>query len=268
MLLIVRSICALASYEGNSCAGLLEGFAFPINCDDIDPNTNEPFYDPSNAAGSCNAMAYTENKLLVASTKETYIGSACANIIADTYIPDSRTVDPNFAPLLPPYTLQTIKDIGLHYLFDPMPLSFGGNCITSMRKIFCALTFMDPHPVEDLAAIFGTIYMPSFPHYDLCVDYNEACSDTLLTIIPSLTLNCSSKVSPSLFLYPKEEQAIINLNLGYGDIPLSTPPNLLIDSTYDAPTECPCGFSVPEYLDTEKQLIIYGIYLHDILIIC
>jgi hypothetical protein len=231
---------------GSTCRGLLEMFGAPINCFATDSTLSVSVYDSSNDASQCNDLSSTSDVLTVGSSSEKYVGSWCAGVAANTYIPAATIVNATFAPFPPPFVLQTIMETEFGSLMGTLPFVFPGDCLTSQRKLMCSSVFMEPYPVEDLASMFGIVYLPSFPAKPLCEEYESSCASTLLSMLPFLSMNCSAKTG-SLESFPSKSQTILSLDLGFGPIDLETPPNYLPNSTLALATECPRGFDAPEH---------------------
>jgi hypothetical protein len=174
------------------------------------------------------------------------------------YVPDAALLDPSMAPLLPPYVMQTIIESVYGAAESQLPQFFSSKCLNSQRAVTCAMAFMNPHPLDDLALLFGTVYLPSFPERSLCLDYNAACADQLFTFVPTLRLNCSATTG-HLELFPSSSQSIISLDLGWGPVDLKTPPNTLPLSRVALETECPNGFLEPK-VQLDKMYIITGVF--------
>jgi hypothetical protein len=224
----------------------MEMFGAPVSCYAPMTARNISVYDDSNDASLCNDLTSTIGEQVVGSSSEKYVGSWCTDVVTDAYIPPSSMVNSLLAPYLPPFVLQSVIEGAFDSLMSTLPFIFPGECLTAQRKLMCSMIFMDPYPLDDLSFVFGTIYLPSFPANDLCVAYDTSCAASLLSMLPSLAMNCSARSGP-LASFPSEPQTMMSLNFGYGEIDLITPPNYLLNSTLQLVTECPRGFDVPEH---------------------
>ena len=234
-----KSLCDATSYLGTSCAGMMEGFGTAVNC-------WSDSFDLTNDLDQCNAMTFSEGALLVAQDQEAYIGTTCQGIIdtAPIATPAVDTIDPLFAPYLPPYVAQSIIEGTLAGWTGSMPVMAHGNCLTDFRKMACGLMLPAAEITTALEAIFGPITLPSFPHHSVCTEFMDSC-DNLLSVVPSLAMNCSGKAG-DVYLFPNATQTIAAVNLGFGDILLQTEPNKMASTTLVLETECPNLLVVPE----------------------
>lgn len=234
-----KSLCDATSYLGTSCAGMMEGFGTAVNCwSDI--------FDLTNDQEQCNAMTHTEGALLVAQDHEVYIGATCQGILDTTPIntPAVNTLDPLYAPYLPPYVAQSITESALATWVGSMPVMAHGTCLTDFRKMACGLMLPAADITTALDFIFGPLSMPSFPHMSVCTDFMDSCAD-LLSVVPSLSMNCSGKAG-TISLFPTETQTITSVNLGFGDVLLQSTPNHMSNTTLVLETECPYLLVVPD----------------------
>ena len=132
---------------------------------------------------------------MVAEPYEPYIGTVCAGIVDEYYVPPSDTVDPAFAPLLPPYVLQTVNEYSIAGLETYIPKFLTSQCLTAQRKYICSLAFMKPFASSLLLPVIGNeVYLPSYPEHRVCTAYVEECS-YLIGLVPALGMNCSTLVN-------------------------------------------------------------------------
>ena len=202
-----KSVCTATTYLGSSCGGLLEAFNAATDCDMYNaylPGYGITVYDPANDATICNDLSGIDDTALVASPYEPYIGSICSDMVEEYYVPPSNTVDPNFAPLLPPFVLQSASEYGLTTLTSYIPKFMTSTCLTSQRKLMCNLMFMEPFESNALLPYLGfNVYIPSYPHQDLCTTYMDECSG-LVALAPALGMNCSQDVG-GVPLFPTQD---------------------------------------------------------------
>ena len=181
----------------------------------------------------------------MAEDKEYYTGSTCEGVIAtEIATPSVKSIDPNFAPYLPPYVAQSIVETALATWVNSMPIMAHGACLTNFRKMACGVMLPIAEPTLALDYMFGELTMPSFPHYSICTDYMTSCASTL-AIVPQLNMNCSAK-NGDISLFPKEVQTIISVNVGFGDVLLQSEPNMMQNTTLELQTECPYALTVPQ----------------------
>jgi hypothetical protein len=206
-----------------------------------------------------NMLYSSEGVQTVASSNEPYVGSACQGIVTEWLVPSTyeklTTAPANMAPLLPPYYLQAIREKEYSDIFGKIPQYFSTGCNTGVREVMCTLTFMKPHPVMDVAAIFGdATYVPSFPSHDLCQKLSKDCTASNMydnIVFDSLKFDCDM-LSGNLLLFPKEDQIIFTSDLGWGPIDFASPP-FTPDTTVEYETNCPIG-TVPSTKNTYNTI--------------
>ena len=250
-----RSLCTAISYLGTTCGGILEGLGVPVACAANDTSGFYALY--SSDAAKCNALASSAGVQLVADSQETYVGTACAGITKQIYVPQSSMVDPTgaLAPMLPPYVLQTMLEVKVSKIFSMIPRWFLEGCNTAVRTIMCPVTLQKAQPLESLHQFFGTVYMPSMPSHDLCQNFHQQCP-LLVSMVPLLDINCSMVVG-GIHAFPKGNQTITTVNLGIALVPLITSPNTLsdMDAGFVVPTQCPFAYS-----PNPEANLLHGIY--------
>lgn len=253
-----RSLCVATTYLGDSCAGRLEAFGAATDCDMNNSLLLDiPTFDSSNDPTVCNDLGYAAGVSVVAEPSEPYIGSVCSGLVEEYYVPPSNTIDPNFAPLLPPFVAQTVMEYGIAALEQAIPRFLESECLTSQRKYICSLAFMKPFRSEDLLGIIGNaIYLPSYPHQDICASYVDDCG-YLIGLVPELGMDCAAQVNGAP-LFPETTSTILSLDLGGGYIlDLNSPANKLNSSTavaYGIGSQCPYSLAAPT--DPSKSSII------------
>ena len=70
------------------------------------------------------------------------------------------TIDPLFAPYLPPYVAQSIIEGTLAGWTGSMPVMAHGNCLTDFRKMACGLMLPAAEITTALEAIFAKLSTP------------------------------------------------------------------------------------------------------------
>lgn len=218
---------------------MMEGFGTAVNCWDgnIFDLTNDPL--------QCNDMVGSEGALLVARDQEVYIGQTCQGVLTEAIAtPSVDSVDPTFAPYLPPYVAQSITESVLAGWVGSMPVMAHSDCLTDFRKMACGLMLPVADVTNALDFLFGPISMPSFPHQSICTNFASSCADTL-RVVPALAMDCGA-MAGSIKLFPNDTQTITSLNLGFGEILLTSEPNTMQNSTLSLQTQCPRLLTVPE----------------------
>ncbi len=128
------------------------------------------------------------------------------------YVPPPSAIDPNLAPLLPPFVMQTVTEMGITALESYIPKFLTEGCLIAQRKHICSLAFMKPYETDVLLLYIGnTVTIPSYPWFDLCDNYVNECS-YLISVAPVLGANCSTKVNGA-DLYPKETEVLVDCNV-------------------------------------------------------
>ena len=237
-LLLNRSLCDATTYVGTSCAGMMEGFGTAVNCS-LDT------FDQGDNAEQCNNMESSAGSLLVANDQEVYIGETCQGVLTGPVAtPSVDTIDPNFAPYLPPYVAQSITEGTVAGWVGSMPVMAHGACLVDFRKMACGLMLPVADVTNALDFLFGPLSVPSFPHQSVCTEFMESCANAFRAV-PLLAMDCNAKVG-TIDLFPNDTQTIISLNLGFGDILLQSEPNYMNDTTIALETQCPHLLTVPE----------------------
>lgn len=250
-----QSICTAVSYAGTTCGGILEMQGASLGCTSNDPTNTVKVYS---SAATCNALTSTYGKQLVASPTEPYLGTQCAGITKNVYVPPTSMVDltGTLAPLLPSYVIQNINEQYLKSVFDAVPRLLKEDCLTDLRKALCPLKHLNGQPLSELKAYFGMVYMPQYPDQQLCLNFRSSCK-WLIEQVPALNaLNCETAATVSgitIKAFPTEKQTLMTV-LG---VPLKTDPNKLsdMDEGFAVPSECPYGFAVPKDPTLKKTVI-------------
>mmetsp|Transcript_12517 Transcript_12517/g.18903 ORF Transcript_12517/g.18903 Transcript_12517/m.18903 type:complete len:770 (+) Transcript_12517:107-2416(+) len=244
-----RSLCDSTTYLGSSCAGWMENLGTAMNC-------SSELFDSSNDPDQCNAMAYTENTLLVAESAEPYIGSICQGVTDDIATPSPSSIDPNLPPYLPPYVAQSMVEYGAIEWISNFPLMTKDDCQTDFRKMACGLMYPAPQESFALSFLFGPLVFPSFPHLSICTTFLDTCAD-FLDIVPEFGMDCSATAG-NLALFPNDTQTIATVDLGWGPVLLETDPNYMMNTTFQGKTECPYAFVVPDDPNGNRVQWLHG----------
>jgi hypothetical protein len=286
---------------GPACMGALAVLGMNTNCTHARydysnglSTAGKPYqYDATNNANICNNMSAS---FQVAATKETYLksapgsGGACSGIISELWVPPAQKVDSTlFAPMQPPYFVQTILEKKLSALMSQLPVTLSAQCHLSLRKFFCGSYMTHPQvqvfqnvlsaglpsylPLASAAYVLSStygvdtarllpysFYMPSYPHQDVCLEYQQNCgSFAAIAGVSALVANCSALASAGTQIkqFPSVNQTIdtLSLSVKVGGISATvsmkfqTSPNTMTDAT-DASTgyttQCPYGSVVPD----------------------
>jgi hypothetical protein len=272
---VCKSVC---DSNGASCLG-----AVPLDITGLDCSDSSKF-DQLNS-GTCNSMTALTD---VGSSKEPYLGGVC-NGIVDThvFIPTSADFNTatgsNVAPMLQSYIIQTAIESKLSTGIDSLPVWLGKECHFAVKKYLCSSKFMNPYTTSmrdtltagEEAIIAGyssgalvplidnPIYIPSFPHQDVCLDYVDKCGE-FIALANSSTLNPISNCDTSLPPYnPTASQVVkqttypgfasfdvhsagFSTNPRYFISPASIFTTALNISDEDYECKCPYGFDLPD----------------------
>ena len=123
-------------------------------------------------------------------------------------------------------------------------------CQIDFRKMACGLKFPIPSETQALSFLFGPLYMPSFPSYDICMNFMDSCHD-FLELAPLMAMDCNMTAG-TIQLFPKEIQTIATLDLGWGPVYLDSTPNEMENVTLTLHTQCPYALAVPDDPSMEK----------------
>jgi hypothetical protein len=266
-----KSICINTTYQGATCAGLLEAFGVAPDCDAIDPSTGFPQYaKDDDVLESCNALSSTAPSVAVAGTREDYSGSTCAGLVpgGEIYIPSSQTLDPSFAPMLPPGMVQAILEAAAVENLSILPAYVEERCRVAATKLTCSMAMMPPEHQPQLAPYLPEVYVPQFPARSLCEDFNSLCAGFIALASSTgqnLEQNCTSLTVDGLWQFPEDLQTIVTVpvpGLAEG-VALTSPPNTMADiSVPVSPPLCPLGFVVPDDPEDELSVEISGTACH------
>jgi hypothetical protein len=111
-----------------------------------------PLFDAD--AQTCNTL--TESVMsasLVAEQREPYIGQVCAGIASDYSVPPPSALDPHFAPLLPPFVLQSVTETALAEVERLIPRYLTEDCLVAQRALVCSSYFLQPFPSDALSFV-------------------------------------------------------------------------------------------------------------------
>jgi len=235
----------------------------------------------------------TSTKVKVAETREVYLNAnnskgACYGIVSDIFIPPGPKINNSFAPMLSPYTFQTLSEIKLKSLFDKLPVWMDKKCNIALKKYFCSKTMLSPelYTVGDLfknkpelplkmfnRSIDATnefkatkFYLPKYPSLSICTDYRNACQDFISRVnMTELIPNCSGITIENIQQFPEYNQTVLKINFNISsnitELKAETSPNTLSNIKEDLisfETDCPYGFVVPDDPSDEDATMIPG----------
>ena len=114
---------------------------------------------------------------------------------------------------------------------------------------------MNPEPVDALAAYFGILQFPQFPHASVCHAFNDNCA-SFIALVPTLKQDCSAKIPGTpIDLFPSHEQVVAQI-IG---VDIVTHPNYMKETTAEFTTACPYASIVPSDLShPDRMMIIPG----------
>lgn len=288
-----KSLCVNTNTE---CLGLLGLLGMSNDCSATYDYSHgvvplKPYqYDSTNNSAQCNVMTKTFS---IGASAEPYImGStgACYGIVDQVYIPPSNKVSPNFAPLLPPYAIQSAIDGKLLQNFNALPKFVSETCHLNMRKYFCRSYLIKPTSVSygvALTAAGATPYLPAFqaagvnvakvvqesvvipsyPHQDICTAYEDTCGGFIeLAESPALVPNCSAisqATGIAVKTFPTAVQTILVLPITLSPsnvlyVPFTSSPDTVSSASETYTTTCPDGFVVPEDPDDSRVNWVTG----------
>eukprot|EP01041_Mallomonas_annulata_P004071 gene4071-8099_t len=252
-----------------------------------------PFqFDQSNNETHCNAMK--SSTVTVASTMEPYLKAndptgACYGYTNTLFVPPGNAVSPLFAPMQPPYVVQSIIETGLSQNFAALPVWLSQKCRNSLKKYFCSSYMLAPGEQKlgsilaksgltgaqvsflftlgiDLTGILSySFYLPSYPEQYVCEDYATHCAEFIaIAGQASLVPHCDSVVA-GVAQFPILNQTIVELPLSLAgatlDLKFVTSPNHVPVLHADAliyETKCPLGFVVPDFPHDKDVVWIPG----------
>ncbi len=252
-----KSLCESASSSGSTCGGFLEAIGVNMTC------SNTDIYSQEADSGSCNYLSSHTGIQVVSDRVETYNGTLCTGIVDQVYM-----LDPNktkgvvgLPDLLPPGEHQKILESTLA-AFHSIPRWLKSDCLTSMRKAFCSITFLEPVAKSDLVPYgFGTTYMPRFPEYGICTNYLKKCADPLVDFFSekeALHLNCNMTVTDTKGLvrvFPHSTQVVAAVALSSTTTVYMTsePSNTSASASFAIGSQCPYGFEDIDLTPGEEQ---------------
>lgn len=235
-------------------------------------------YDASNSSSVCNSMP---SKFEIGSSMEPYIGGltgACYGIVDQMYVPPTSSISSALAPLPAPYVIQSLLERSLASSFSALPKWLSEDCHFAMQKYFCrsvmikagSETFgqafiaagLGPYlglfssAGVDIAAVSALrVYMPSFPHRDVCLDYQDKCAAFIAVSGQNALIPNCSKTSTNNGIttasYPADRQTIFAFPVQLSsaltvDVAFQTEPDDMSSATNSYEISCPDGFVVPD----------------------
>jgi hypothetical protein len=139
----------------------------------------------------------------IATISEPYLypesGGACSGIVEDVHTPEMTRMLGQ-PPMRKPFLVQTIVENMLRGQFDDLPASLSTECQFATRKYFCSTWMLKPE-AQNMSYVLQNnnvsgghvlgvgvnlttpsdyqLYLPSYPHRDICVQYFDKCGNYL-----------------------------------------------------------------------------------------
>jgi len=89
---------------------------------------------------------------------------------------DKLIMTTKFAPLLPPYYVQTYLENSLEEFIENFPPFLTLQCQESLRMLLCSATFMQPIKFQSNSNSLPNISLPVVPDINLCTYVSQSCS--------------------------------------------------------------------------------------------
>ena len=199
-------------------------------------------------------LCVNQDKRLVASSSEPYVGTDCKHYVDDVFIPRiTPDLNSSLAAWQPPFYVQALKEKKAadwaHWIKFSTP-----KCMTSLRKMICSVVFMKPFTTDALMSVYhSTVNVTSYPDMAVCHQFHEDCSD-MLKLSPGMNFSCETSyagyTSEPLRLFPRNSQIVYGVTVpGQGFKTITAPSNKM--DTEDAQTfvtmpTCPYGNVIPD----------------------
>ncbi len=117
------SLCESIAKSGATCNDMLGLMGSAPDCQTINPSTGQYQYAKDDGVlETCNSLQDTKALAVVAGMKENYIGDVCSGIVNEVYIPPPQKISSNLAPMLPPYTVQSILESSVASASKTLPV--------------------------------------------------------------------------------------------------------------------------------------------------
>lgn len=282
-----RSVCVNTN---KNCLGVLGLLGLTQNCDGTYDYSGGKFtlatpkkYDLTNDTNYCNGMT---KSFQIGSSKEVYNGTFCTGIVDNLYVFPASQISKSFAPMQPPYVVQSKIESLLRASFADLPVFLSEDCHFALKKYFCRsslpnvyeMTFGDAFakavvPLTTLGLLLGSqanaralnvtkVYLPSFPSNDVCESYSETCAAFIkLAGKDDLEPSCDATAtfgSNIVKKYPNTTQVLASLSFTAAGttktLKFSSPPDDVSTATASDgySTACPEGFVVPDVPDDDR----------------
>ena len=167
----------------------------------------------ANMYSSSNSIYIPPSSSIINNTNtEEFILSSSLNQISD----NNDMMAATFAPLLPPYYVQSYLENSLQEVIEQLPPFLTLQCQEALRVFLCAKTFMQPTTFQSQSKSLPNVSLPIVPDISLCNFVSESCSSgyhanwnssyaSFNTILEQVVNNhCSNVKVYSPFKIPKE----------------------------------------------------------------
>lgn len=266
-----------------SCLGIPELSGSGLNCSGVFDYTYGAFGAPvtplpkmfdysNNNATTCNRIY---KPVSIQTGKEPYISNGvCAGYTYELFVPPSNSPGLPFAPLGPPYLVQS----SIETLLQDPPLWVTAECSVAFRKYFCGTYYngvtttnlgiiltengypaaavsagLDAQGLNGTAILNNPMYLPNFPERQICVDYSTKCAAFIKAVgdnNPGAVPHCDA-IDPvdGYQLYPEHStQTIANMTMAGMFLKINSSANTMayvdVDAQVAAVTpQCPGGWS-------------------------
>ncbi len=136
------SLCESITKSGAICNNVLSLMGSSPDCQTINPSTGQYQYIKDDSVLEiCNSLKDTKALAVVAGMKETYVGDVCSGVVNEVYIPPPQKVSSSLAPMLPPYTVQSILESSATSAFKSLPVYVTAECRKAATTLFCGKAF-------------------------------------------------------------------------------------------------------------------------------
>ena len=216
----------------------------------------------------CNALANAD--VQVAALREAYLhtnsGGACTGVLDELYVPPGPLLDSAMAPLQPPFVVQSILEASVASKMDALPVFLPEACKVAFKRLVCGVAMMAAEGTPALAGILPDVYVPQYPHRDICEAYATDCASFIYMAAAQgtdVSQNCSAVTSSGALQFPDAAQTLMALPVpGVGFVPLTSEPNTQpmadAERMSGVETVCPHGFAVPDHPEWGRATMVPG----------
>jgi hypothetical protein len=201
----------------------------------------------------------------------------CSGIIDAVHTPEMTRMLGQ-PPMQKPFAAQTVVENILRGIFAALSTSRSSECQFSTRKYFCSAWMLKPE-AQNMSYVFehnnisdgqllgarvnmatqqdNQVYLPSYPHRDICFQYFDECGDYLRVFDKASYQpeRCNQVLENGVESFPTGSQVVLHLEMALSNstnystmINFITSPNRLLNvvDKSDYQTPCPQGFVVPD----------------------